>query len=53
MGSVFPLAALLILFDVPAAHPFTGEGFASGTCTNRHSPTHENAFSIPAQGAPE
>jgi len=41
-----PLAALLLLFAVPAAHPFTGEGCASGACTDCHSLTRDEAVKI-------
>jgi len=49
MRSVFPavpLAALLLLSAVPAAHPFTGEGCASGACTDCHSLTRDEAVKI-------
>lgn len=49
MRSVFPvvpLAALLLLFAVPAAHAFTGEGCASGACTDCHSLTRDEAMKI-------
>jgi thiol:disulfide interchange protein DsbC len=41
-----PLAALLFLFAVPAAHSFTGEGCASGACTDCHSLTRDEAVKI-------
>jgi len=53
MKSVFPvvpLAALLLLFAVPAAHPFTGEGCASGACTDCHSLTRDEAVTILGSG---
>ncbi|MCR4310831.1 MAG: DsbC family protein [Deltaproteobacteria bacterium] len=49
MRSVFPvvpLAALLLLFAVPAAHAFTGEGCATGACTDCHSLTRDEAMKI-------
>ena len=49
MRSVFPvvpLAALLLLFAVPAAHAFTGEGCGSGVCTDCHSLTRDEAVKI-------
>jgi thiol:disulfide interchange protein DsbC len=49
MRSVFPvvpLAALLLLFAVPAAHPFMGEGCSSGACTDCHSLTRDEAVKI-------
>jgi len=49
MRSVFPivpLAALLLLFAVPAAHAFTGDGCASGACTDCHSLTRDEALKI-------
>ena len=49
MRSAFPavpLAALLLLFAVPAAHPFSGEGCASGVCTDCHSLTRDEAVKI-------
>ena len=49
MRSAFPavpLAALLFLFSVPAAHAFTGEGCASGACTDCHSLTRDEAVKI-------
>jgi thiol:disulfide interchange protein DsbC len=53
MRSVFPvvpLAALLLLIAVPAAHPFTGEGCASGACTDCHSLTRDEAVKILGSG---
>ncbi len=44
--SVVPLAALLLLFTVPAAHPFTGDGCASGACTDCHSLSRDEAVKI-------
>jgi thiol:disulfide interchange protein DsbC len=44
--SAVPLAALLLLFSVPAAHPFTGEGCASGACTDCHNLTRDEAVKI-------
>ena len=41
-----PLAALLLLFAVPAAHAFTGEGCSSGACTDCHSLTRDEAAKI-------
>ena len=41
-----PLAALLLLFAVPDAHPFMGEGCASGACTDCHSLTRDEAAKI-------
>jgi thiol:disulfide interchange protein DsbC len=41
-----PLAAFLLLFAVPAAHPFTGDGCASGACTDCHSLTRDEAVRI-------
>jgi thiol:disulfide interchange protein DsbC len=41
-----PLAAFLLLFAVPAAHPFTGDGCASGACTDCHSLTRDEAVKI-------
>jgi thiol:disulfide interchange protein DsbC len=41
-----PLAVLLLLFAVPDAHPFTGEGCASGACTDCHSLTRDEAVRI-------
>ena len=49
MRSVFPvvpLAALLLLAGIPAAHPFTGEGCSSGACTDCHSLTRDEAVKI-------
>ena len=49
MRSVFPavpLAALLLLFAPPSAHPFTGEGCASGACTDCHNLTRDEAVKI-------
>jgi len=49
MRSVFPvvpLAALLFLFAVAAAHAFTGEGCGSGACTDCHSLTRDEAAKI-------
>lgn len=49
MRSVFPavpLAALLLLFTVADAHPFTGDGCASGACTDCHSLTRDEAVKI-------
>ncbi|GAB4238017.1 MAG: hypothetical protein OHK0028_15450 [Deltaproteobacteria bacterium] len=45
---LFPmsLAAFLLLSAVPAAHPFTGEGCASGACTDCHSLTRDEAVKI-------
>jgi thiol:disulfide interchange protein DsbC len=43
---VVPLAALLLLFAVPAAHAFTGEGCSSGACTDCHSLTRDEAKKI-------
>ncbi len=40
------VAALLLLFAVPAAHPFTGEGCASGACTDCHSLSRDEAVKI-------
>ena len=37
------LAVLLFLFTVPAAHPFTGDGCASGACTDCHSLSRDEA----------
>ncbi len=48
--SIVPLAALLLLFAVPAAHPFTGEGCASGACTDCHSLTRDEAVKILGSG---
>ncbi|MFA5807616.1 MAG: DsbC family protein [bacterium] len=44
--TVVPLAALLLLFAVPAAHAFTGEGCSSGACTDCHSLTRDEAVKI-------
>jgi thiol:disulfide interchange protein DsbC len=44
--SAVPLAALLLLFAVPAAHAFTGEGCSSGACTDCHSLTRDEAVKI-------
>jgi thiol:disulfide interchange protein DsbC len=41
-----PLAVLLLLFAVPAAHPFTGEGCASGACTDCHSLSRDEAVNL-------
>jgi thiol:disulfide interchange protein DsbC len=41
-----PLAVLLFLFAVPDAYPFTGEGCASGACTDCHSLTRDEAVKI-------
>lgn len=41
-----PLAALLLLFAVPDARPFMGEGCASGACTDCHSLTRDEAVTI-------
>ena len=41
-----PLTALLLLFAVPDAHPFMGEGCASGACTDCHSLTRDEAAKI-------
>lgn len=41
-----PLAALLLLFAVPPAHAFTGEGCSSGACTDCHSLTRDEAAKI-------
>jgi thiol:disulfide interchange protein DsbC len=41
-----PLAALLLLFAVPAAHAFTGEGCGSGACTDCHRLTRDEAVKI-------
>lgn len=49
MRSVFriaPLAVLLFLAAVPAAHPFTGDGCSSGACTDCHSLTRDEAVKI-------
>jgi thiol:disulfide interchange protein DsbC len=49
MRSAFPavsLAALLLLFAVPAACAFTGEGCSSGACTDCHSLTRDEASKI-------
>ncbi|TRZ98480.1 MAG: DsbC family protein [Deltaproteobacteria bacterium] len=49
MRSIFPavpLAALLLLFAVGEAHPFTGDGCASGACTDCHSLTRDEAVKI-------
>lgn len=46
MRSVFPLAALLLLFAAPAAHPFMGEGCATGACTDCHNLTRDEAVKI-------
>jgi thiol:disulfide interchange protein DsbC len=43
---VVPLAALLLLSAVPAAHPFTGEGCGSGACTDCHSLSRDEAVKI-------
>jgi thiol:disulfide interchange protein DsbC len=45
-----PLAALLLFFAVPAAHPFSGEGCASGACTDCHSLTRDEAVKILGSG---
>jgi len=44
--TVVPLTALLLLFAVPAAHAFTGEGCGSGVCTDCHSLTRDEAVKI-------
>ncbi len=44
--SAVSLAALLLLFAVPVAHPFTGEGCASGACTDCHNFTRDEAVKI-------
>jgi thiol:disulfide interchange protein DsbC len=44
--AVVPLAALLLLFAVPAAHPSMGEGCATGACTDCHSLTRDEAVKI-------
>jgi thiol:disulfide interchange protein DsbC len=44
--SIVPMAAILLLFAVPDAHPFMGEGCASGACTDCHSLTHAEAVKI-------
>lgn len=44
--SLVPLAALLLLFSVPAAHSFMGEGCASGACTDCHSLSRDEAVKI-------
>jgi thiol:disulfide interchange protein DsbC len=41
-----PLAAILLLFAVPAAHSFTGDGCSSGACTDCHSLTRDEAVKI-------
>jgi thiol:disulfide interchange protein DsbC len=41
-----PLAALLLLSAVATAHPFVGEGCASGACTDCHSLTRDEAVKI-------
>jgi thiol:disulfide interchange protein DsbC len=49
MRSAFPtvsLAALLLLFAVPAPYAFTGEGCSSGACTDCHSLTRDEASKI-------
>jgi thiol:disulfide interchange protein DsbC len=46
IANTVPLAALLLLFAVPSAHPFTGEGCASGACTDCHSLTRDEAVKI-------
>ncbi|MHB1011718.1 MAG: DsbC family protein [Desulfobacteria bacterium] len=44
--SVVPLAALLLLFAVPAAYPAMGEGCATGACTDCHNLTRDEAVKI-------
>ena len=41
-----PIAALLLFIAVPDAHPFMGEGCASGACTDCHSLTRDEAVKI-------
>ena len=41
-----PLAVLLLLFAVPAAHSSMGEGCATGACTDCHSLTRADAVQI-------
>ncbi len=41
-----PLAVLLLLLAVPAAHPFTGEGCAGGACTDCHALSRDEAADI-------
>ena len=41
-----PIAGFLLLFAVPAAHPFMGAGCASGACTDCHSLTRDEAVKI-------
>jgi thiol:disulfide interchange protein DsbC len=43
---VVPLSVLLLFFAVPAAHPSMGEGCASGSCTDCHSLTRDEAVKI-------
>jgi len=44
--SAATVAALVLLFVVPVAHPFTGEGCASGACTDCHSLSRDEAVKI-------
>jgi thiol:disulfide interchange protein DsbC len=44
--SAATVAALLLLFAVPASHAFTGEGCSSGACTDCHSLTRDEALKI-------
>lgn len=48
--SAATVAALLCLFAVPPAYSFTGEGCASGACTDCHSLTRDEAAMILGNG---
>ncbi len=53
MRSVFPVvpfAAFLLLFTVTPVHSFTGEGCASGACTDCHSLTRDEAVGFLGSG---
>jgi thiol:disulfide interchange protein DsbC len=43
---IVPLAVLMFLVAVTSAHPFTGDGCASGACADCHSLTREEAVKI-------
>ena len=53
MRRIFPvvsLAALLLLFAVPSAHSFTGDGCAGGACTDCHNLSRDEAVKILGSG---